>query len=178
MQLCLVHSVHFGTSCLQSNTGLLMMSTECLVAGCATEGMSSVALGSWEVELVDVWYLTMQLSETGSSALNISNMPSNTWEVFARAQKAINTLPKSGFVIYIIQNTWNGIRTILCMPAHIQVLLSTFLIHHSSLTYRHPLLLLLAWPQTLAQRDHSPLPATALSALFSCLVWSAMRVGG
>ena len=50
--------------------------------------------------------------------------------------------------------------------------------YSSFFAYRHPLLLLLAWPQTLALRDSNHLPAIVLSALFLCLVLSTIRVGG
>ena len=41
--------------------------------------------------------------------------------------------------------------------------------------YHHPLLLPLAWPQTLAPRDCSPLPATHLFPLFLCLALAAIE---
>ena len=160
------------------NWGPCMVSTEWLLGVQLKESvsMTSAALQCWELELVVV----DQWSETGSSASDTSNMLSNTWELFARPQKTISleaiiNIPAKHHPV--ICNTQTACTCAVVSYA-CQHTSRCYYLNSSSLTYRHPLLLLLAWPQTLALRHYSHLPAIVLSALFLCLVLSAIRVGG
>ena len=129
MQLCLVHSADMFYILTQISwqlfvVGLLIVSTECMVAWCATEEFNlydqpcSAALECLELVVAGG---CRPVGHTETALIMPSNTCSRPLECIQSRSHIFNSSPKSDSQHLDCLYICSGIR---CMPAHMQVLLS------------------------------------------------------